>query len=137
MLTEGTLSLTCGHQARGEQASHRFPAGVLGAQSCVRVSDGVRVRRYLASPILGLTALGLSLHPPGTTGHGGPWGPSRDSGSAWLKTGVRRGAVTLLDVLRTEGLRTPTRQGSESGPEPPAPGRAVSLATFHHKSSEL
>lgn len=137
VLTEGTLSLTCRLHTRGGQASHRFPAGVLGTQSCVRVSDGVSMRHYLASPMLALTALSLSLQPPGTTGRGGPWRPSRDSGSLWLKAGVRRGAMMHLDLLRTEGLHTPTRQGSEPGPEPPIPGRAVSLATFHHKSGEL
>lgn len=101
------------------------------------MSDGVSMRRYLASPILGLTALSLSLQPPGATGHGGPWRPSRDSGSLRLKAGVRRGAVMHLDLLRTEGLHAPTRQGSEPSPEPPIPGRAVSLATSHHKSGEL
>ena len=88
-------------------ASHRFPAGILG---------GVRTRQCTAFPILGLTALGLSLQPLGTSGPVGPWILGRESGSVWLRQGGT-GAVMYLDLLRAEGPGVPMMQGSEPGPK--------------------
>lgn len=89
------------------RASHRFPVGILG---------GVRTRQGTASPILGLTALGLSLPPLGTSGPLGPWRLGREPGSVWLRQGGT-GAVMYLDLLRAEGPDMPMMQGSEPGPK--------------------